>query len=645
MNISELARIADSARVQDSNKRLLEYLEGALRKNGLETMVSITEHEDGYRLSPINDTSLYLDTYLDGEDLVVEGSISTSDITVETIAARYAKFAGIPVDQAEKETKKMFRWFKALSKKSHKPVDDVKDLKVSDAEHSEDASSTWVQDRENTYRKDFDGPQIESMFVKKDSKAGEEKWYVMVGSQDGGLPKSVSLKIKESRYSSKEEAMRRADAIAKHVNQLMADLQEGKVKDAKKAQDIADKNKKAKGCSLKKGKVEDALWHEDLNQYEDKERKSANLDEAETEWKESTPEERKERWGVSDEDSKKEYAELAPNSKKSVKEKVEEENQRFWKGIENIRGNVNDSEAWEEQGLNRNDFLYEIDDAKAYSAEYLIRFPPKWVAEEDKWAKAVMKATHQGDKEVEAVVPLVIYKRMGGKSTKEVSKEESKEQVKDSVKPQSWWDKQSYYDKVFWLKSSGVNEADIKTIVKLKYSKLDDKYKTVVDDVVAAKSGEVEGARPWNKVKDASDGSLLEAIKEIRNNKDLDAQDKAKAIASRINTYLYNGGNKDGKVSNNTIDFADKKLRIDVTPDKVMVNDKEYELYNIATWAKEINKALGKVKDASYNKEFEEIREVLSDTQIVDEIYNYLNDIELDEFVQHLTKNYDIKSE
>lgn len=52
-----------------------------------------------------------------------------------------------------------------------------------------------------------------------------------------------------------------------------------------------------------------------------------------------------------------------------------------------------------------------------------------------------------------------------------------------------------------------------------------------------------------------------------------------------------------------------------------------------------------KVSDAAYNPKFEKLREVLSDTTIVEELSHYMSSDELEEFTETLTRNYDIDLE
>lgn len=50
-----------------------------------------------------------------------------------------------------------------------------------------------------------------------------------------------------------------------------------------------------------------------------------------------------------------------------------------------------------------------------------------------------------------------------------------------------------------------------------------------------------------------------------------------------------------------------------------------------------------KVSDAAYNQDFQTIREILGDSQIVDELAAYMSSDDLEEFTEHLARYYDIE--
>lgn len=70
---------------------------------------------------------------------------------------------------------------------------------------------------------------------------------------------------------------------------------------------------------------------------------------------------------------------------------------------------------------------YRIEDDREYSKQQLIDRPPLWIKNKDIWEKAVDKATCGGSKDTTVVVPIVIYKRMGG--TKAMNKKEKEERA------------------------------------------------------------------------------------------------------------------------------------------------------------------------------------------------------------------------
>jgi hypothetical protein len=70
---------------------------------------------------------------------------------------------------------------------------------------------------------------------------------------------------------------------------------------------------------------------------------------------------------------------------------------------------------------------YRIEDDREYSKQQLIDRPPLWIKNKDIWEKAVDKATRGGSKDTTVVVPIVIYKRMGG--TKAMNKKEKEERA------------------------------------------------------------------------------------------------------------------------------------------------------------------------------------------------------------------------
>lgn len=81
------------------------------------------------------------------------------------------------------------------------------------------------------------------------------------------------------------------------------------------------------------------------------------------------------------------------------------------------------SEESEQEPVSDSD--YRIEDDREYTKEQLISRPPLWIKDVDIWNKAVTKATHDGTKATTVIVPIVLYKKMGG--TKAMSKKEKAE--------------------------------------------------------------------------------------------------------------------------------------------------------------------------------------------------------------------------
>ena len=68
---------------------------------------------------------------------------------------------------------------------------------------------------------------------------------------------------------------------------------------------------------------------------------------------------------------------------------------------------------------------YRIEDDREYTKQQLIGRPPLWIKDKDIWEKAVDKVTHGGEKLTTVVVPIIVYKKMGG--TKALNKKERAE--------------------------------------------------------------------------------------------------------------------------------------------------------------------------------------------------------------------------
>lgn len=127
--------VADSTSwVRDSNERLKEYLEGSLSKAGLESFVTVMPRRDGYRIyagEKPDAPFAYVDVYLDGNALVVEGS-SKRHLSEQEMGD-LARFLGISGSEAGEKLNRFRKFIDALQKHAGEDVDKLEDLKVSDA--------------------------------------------------------------------------------------------------------------------------------------------------------------------------------------------------------------------------------------------------------------------------------------------------------------------------------------------------------------------------------------------------------------------------------------------------------------------------------------------------------------------------------
>lgn len=127
--------VADSTSwVKDSNERLKEYLEGSLSKAGLESFVTVMPRRDGYRIyagEKPDAPFAYVDVYLDGNALVVEGS-SKRHLSEQEMGD-LARFLGISGSEAGEKLNRFRKFIDALQKHAGEDVDKLDDLKVSDA--------------------------------------------------------------------------------------------------------------------------------------------------------------------------------------------------------------------------------------------------------------------------------------------------------------------------------------------------------------------------------------------------------------------------------------------------------------------------------------------------------------------------------
>lgn len=140
-------------RVSDSNERLVEYLQGALRSSALESFALVAPHRDGYRVYVGEDVErpfAYVDVYLDGESLIVEGS-SKRHLS-EAEMGDLARFLGIDGKEAGMKLNRFRRFVDALRSMSGSDVDALRKLRISDCVLKEvrrskvaDADKTWPE--------------------------------------------------------------------------------------------------------------------------------------------------------------------------------------------------------------------------------------------------------------------------------------------------------------------------------------------------------------------------------------------------------------------------------------------------------------------------------------------------------------------
>lgn len=180
-----LSRIVDSF-IEDSNKRLDEYILGSLRSNGIESLANIEEHEDGIRVSLQGYPLAYVDIYLDGEKVVADYSRNAQELYPGTVK-KYAQFAGISEEQAKTEVEKFYKWMHVMKDHTGGLVDDIPKLKVFDSEEKVKdsrpttdfifpADSTSVNDN----RGHFPIPDVEhgrNAIVRVNQYSKLPKWY------------------------------------------------------------------------------------------------------------------------------------------------------------------------------------------------------------------------------------------------------------------------------------------------------------------------------------------------------------------------------------------------------------------------------------------------------------------------------------
>lgn len=273
-----------------------------------------------------------------------------------------------------------------------------------------------------------DGPFVQTMAVYE--KQG--KHYIRFAVTTGAVPRdSVKAPIEKHAYDSESEAKSAAKSIADYINDGF-----------KKALGVSEKVSDSFFEKIKKGDTLRVLRGNNPGRFaevlEVKEDGSFELRDLKTD---EVFEEPKDLYAVFVEivdsvDASSESSSLDAllnnppkwaRDKKAFEEAVKEISERdgdvdFTKLIiaYKRRGNkVADSQTTE----------LEITDDKEYTKEQLISNPPRWVANKELWEECVDKATKGGTRSINVVVPLVIYKRMGGEKAKSKAEREAQAKV------------------------------------------------------------------------------------------------------------------------------------------------------------------------------------------------------------------------
>lgn len=193
-----LSKIMDSAqdvRVSDSNERLNEYIQGVLRKSDLESFVAVAPRRDGYRIyvgEDMENPFAYVDVYLDGESLVVEGSSKRhlSDAEMGDLA----RFLGINGKEAGEKLNRFRKFVDLLRSESGKSVDDLKDAKVSDS-----GNKSWPEE----YREKLHAVPV----LEKRGRLTEQEEQDIMDRRNGIAVSSVTQLLNSMGYDAKGEEM------------------------------------------------------------------------------------------------------------------------------------------------------------------------------------------------------------------------------------------------------------------------------------------------------------------------------------------------------------------------------------------------------------------------------------------------------
>ena len=193
-----LSKIMDSAqgvRVSDSNERLNEYIQGVLRKSDLESFVAVAPRRDGYRIyvgEDMENPFAYVDVYLDGESLVVEGSSKRhlSDAEMGDLA----RFLGINGKEAGEKLNRFRKFVDLLRSESGKSVDNLKDAKVSDS-----GNKSWPEE----YREKLHAVPV----PEKRGRLTEQEEQDIMDRRNGIAVSSVTQLLNSMGYDAKGEEM------------------------------------------------------------------------------------------------------------------------------------------------------------------------------------------------------------------------------------------------------------------------------------------------------------------------------------------------------------------------------------------------------------------------------------------------------
>lgn len=186
---------AQDVRVSDSNERLNEYIQGVLRKSDLESFVAVAPRRDGYRIyvgEDMENPFAYVDVYLDGESLVVEGSSKRhlSDAEMGDLA----RFLGINGKEAGEKLNRFRKFVDLLRSESGKSVDDLKDAKVSDS-----GNKSWPEE----YREKLHAVPV----PEKRGRLTEQEEQDIMDRRNGIAVSSVTQLLNSMGYDAKGDEM------------------------------------------------------------------------------------------------------------------------------------------------------------------------------------------------------------------------------------------------------------------------------------------------------------------------------------------------------------------------------------------------------------------------------------------------------